>query len=106
MKERQSAIMDVNLLHSLLDLTRTLGQPHMEYVIIGEGNTSCRIDDKSFWIKASGQQMSSISEAGFVAVRFAPILDMLEHSPGDLAAQKHAMEAAKVRAVGGPGRLR
>jgi rhamnose utilization protein RhaD (predicted bifunctional aldolase and dehydrogenase) len=83
---------------SLLDLTRTLGQPHMEYVIIGEGNTSCRIDDESFWIKASGQQMSSITEDGFVAVCFAPILAMLEHSPGDLAAQKQAMEAAKVGA--------
>jgi rhamnose utilization protein RhaD (predicted bifunctional aldolase and dehydrogenase) len=91
-------MMTQNLLPSLLDLTRTLGQPHMDYVIIGEGNTSCRIDDDSFWIKASGQQMSSISEAGFVAVRFAPILAMLEHSPGDLAAQKRAMEAAKVDA--------
>lgn len=83
-------------LHSLLDLTKTLGQPHMEYVIIGEGNTSCRIDEDSFWVKASGQQMNQINENGFVAVRFAPILEMLEHSPGDLTAQKEIMQAAKV----------
>lgn len=80
----------------LLEMTRTIGQPHMDYVIIGEGNTSCRIDADSFWIKASGQQMNGISEGGFVAVRFAPILAMLDQPAGDLAAQKAIMQAAKV----------
>ncbi len=80
----------------LLDMTRTLGQPDNDYVIIGEGNTSARIDEQSFWVKASGQQMHNISESGFVAVRFEPILDMLDKSPGDLAAQKAIMNAAKV----------
>lgn len=82
----------------LLDMTRTLGQPHMDYVIIGEGNTSCLIDDNSFWIKASGQQMNSITENGFVAVNFAPILEMLEQPANtlDLAEQKAIMQAAKV----------
>ncbi len=80
----------------LLEMTRSLGQPHLEYVIIGEGNTSCRIDTDSFWIKASGQQMNNIGENGFVAVKFAPILDMLDQPAGDLAAQKVTMQAAKV----------
>ncbi|NWG16297.1 MAG: class II aldolase [Chloroflexi bacterium] len=80
----------------LVELTRTLGQPHLDYVIIGEGNTSCRADDESFWVKASGQQMHNISPAGFVQVRFDPILAMLDKSPGDLAAQKAVMQAAKV----------
>ncbi|HEX2622603.1 MAG TPA: class II aldolase/adducin family protein [Phototrophicaceae bacterium] len=84
------------ILSPLVELTRTLGQPHLDYVIIGEGNTSCRIDDDSFWIKASGQQMNGISAEGFTAVRFTPILAMLDESPGDLAAQKQVMEAAKV----------
>ncbi|MEP6985568.1 MAG: class II aldolase/adducin family protein [Chloroflexota bacterium] len=82
----------------LLEMTRTIGQPHMEYVIVGEGNTSCRIDADSFWIKASGQQMNNIGENGFVAVKFAPILDMLDQPAGDLAAQKLTMQAAKVDA--------
>lgn len=83
----------------LLDMTRIIGQPTMEYVIIGEGNTSCRIDADSFWIKASGQGMHNITPTGFVAVRFEPILAMLENSPGDLAAQKAIMQAAKVNAA-------
>lgn len=77
-------------------MTRELGRPELNYVIIGEGNTSCRIDQESFCIKASGQQMYNISPSGFVTVRFGPILEMLERSPGDLAAQKAVMQAAKV----------
>lgn len=82
----------------LLEMTRTLGQPHNEYVIIGEGNTSRRIDADSFWIKASGQQMHNIQPEGFVAVRFAHILAMLDEPAGDLAEQKQTMQAAKVDA--------
>lgn len=81
------------LLQQLISMTRTLGQPEREYVIIGEGNTSCRIDDEKFWIKASGYSMEGISENGLVAVRFAPILAMLEQPPIDMTA---AMLAAKV----------
>jgi rhamnose utilization protein RhaD (predicted bifunctional aldolase and dehydrogenase) len=65
-------------------------------VIVGEGNTSYRESDEVFWIKASGQQMSNIGEDGFTAVHFAPILAMLDDSPGDLAAQRAVMEAARV----------
>lgn len=83
-------------LSTLLDLTHTLGQPERECVIIGEGNTSCRIDTDSFWIKASGQGMQTITREGFVAVRFEPILTMLDQPAGDLAAQKAVMQAAKV----------
>lgn len=92
----------MNTLLSLRELTRSLGEPENDYVIIGEGNTSCVIDSDSFWIKASGQQMNSISEQGFVAVRFQPVLEMLEQSPGGLAEQKAIMQAAKVD-PGAPG---
>ncbi len=81
---------------TFLQMTRTLGLPQNDYVIIGEGNTSYRIDDETFIIKASGQQMNGIVPEGFTQVRFAPILEMLERPPGDLAAQKAIMEAARV----------
>lgn len=89
-------------LKTLLDLTRVLGQPHLDYVIIGEGNTSCVIDDETFYIKASGQQMNGIDADGFVDVRFEPILAMLENDPGDLEAQKQMMYQAK-RDLNAPG---
>jgi rhamnose utilization protein RhaD (predicted bifunctional aldolase and dehydrogenase) len=73
----------------LVQMTRALGEPERDYVIIGEGNTSYRSDDETFWIKASGQQMHNIDRSGFVGVRLAPILDLLdatELSEADLKA--------------------
>jgi rhamnose utilization protein RhaD (predicted bifunctional aldolase and dehydrogenase) len=83
-------------LDQLAEMTRALGQPHMEYVIIGEGNTSCRIDEDTFYIKASGQQMNGIGREGFVAVRFAPALELVESHNDDREYIQQAMNNAKV----------
>lgn len=72
--------MSDSTLNTIVEMTRTLGQPGLNYVIIGEGNTSCRIDEDSFWIKASGRGMVNIQPDGFVAVRLAPVLELLESS--------------------------
>ena len=85
-----------NPLESLIKMTRALGEPALDYVIIGEGNTSMRLDDESFLVKASGHQMQGIGESGFVAVRFAPMLTMLDDPPATLSQQKAITQAAKV----------
>lgn len=87
----------------LVEMTRFLGQPHLNYVIIGEGNTSQRIDNDTFWIKASGQQMQTIRADGFVAVQFAPVLNLLDNPPENPQAVQDVMNAAKVDAAS-PGR--
>ena len=86
------------MLKELTAMTRVLGEPQRDYVILGEGNTSCRIDDTSFYVKASGQQLVSIEESGFVAVQFDPILDLLDHPPETQSEQKQIMESAMVDA--------
>jgi rhamnose utilization protein RhaD (predicted bifunctional aldolase and dehydrogenase) len=91
----ESIPMPNETLDQLLDMTRLLGQPHLNYVIIGEGNTSYRVDNDTFWIKASGQGMNGISAEGFVQVKFAPILTLLEQRMTDAALQA-AMQSAKV----------
>jgi rhamnose utilization protein RhaD (predicted bifunctional aldolase and dehydrogenase) len=48
--------------------------------VLGEGNTSARIDDVSFFVKASGSQLSTINTDQFTRVRSAPILDALGSS--------------------------
>jgi len=83
-------------LQTLVDMTRTLGEPHRNYVIIGEGNTSHRIDGNTFYVKASGQQMRTITEDGFVAVHFDPILDLLDNPPKTRTEQKERMMGARV----------
>lgn len=82
-------------LDSLVGLSRALGAPSRQYVIIGEGNTSLRRDQESFWIKASGQMLESVDETGFVEVRFGPILEILDRQLGGTAMDE-AVNAAKV----------
>ncbi|MCY3918020.1 MAG: class II aldolase/adducin family protein [Chloroflexi bacterium] len=81
-------------LSDLITMTRALGEPALDYVIIGEGNTSMRMDDASFYVKASGHQMHHISESGFVAVRLAPMLAMLDDPPRTLTEQKRITASA------------
>ncbi|MCY3863844.1 MAG: class II aldolase/adducin family protein [Chloroflexi bacterium] len=81
-------------LSDLITMTRALGEPALDYVIIGEGNTSMRMDDASFYVKASGHQMQNISESGFVAVRLAPMLAMLDDPPRTLNEQKRITASA------------
>jgi len=85
-----------NKLKALVEMTRILGQPDNDYVIVGEGNTSCVIDNNSFYIKASGSQMNGIIETGFVAVHFDPILAMLDSPPQTMTEQNTIMLNAKV----------
>ena len=84
-------------LDQLVEMTHFLGQPHLNYVIVGEGNTSQRIDDETFWIKASGQQMRTIEADGFVAVRFGPILDLLDHPPASRQQIQAIMNDARIK---------
>jgi len=55
-----------------------------------------RIDDERFYVKASGHQMHGIGEEGFVAVRFEPMLVMLDDPPQTLTEQKAITQAAKL----------
>jgi rhamnose utilization protein RhaD (predicted bifunctional aldolase and dehydrogenase) len=80
----------------LVEMSRYLGQPHLNYVIIGEGNTSQRVNTDSFWIKASGQQMTTIGPEGFVQIRLEPILALLNNPPHTSHTINMAMESAKV----------
>ena len=66
------------VLEQLVGMSRELGKPENEYVILGEGNTSARIDDDYFFVKASGRYLADAQRDTFVKVRLkdaAAILD-------------------------------
>ena len=46
--------------------------------ILGEGNTSARIDDETFLVKASGSCLQTLAAEDVVACRFDALLPMLE----------------------------
>lgn len=83
-------------LDALVEMTRALGKPKMKYVVIGEGNTSGLIDERSFWIKASGQQMHKIKADGFVGVRLAPILELFNTPDISADDMKRATQEARL----------
>jgi rhamnose utilization protein RhaD (predicted bifunctional aldolase and dehydrogenase) len=91
-----------SILEQLVKLSNGLGQPQHEYVILGEGNTSARVDDRSFWVKASGTEMRTITAAGFVQVSFERALALLEGPPLGDERVKEALTAAKA-VPGAPG---
>ena len=84
------------VLDQLVSLSLDLAKPENDYVILGEGNTSARIDDETFFVKASGTYMSAAGRKTFVEVRADRVLSMLESDGLDDDAVKNQLSAAVV----------
>ena len=86
-----------DLLDQLIGMSRALSEPSLDYVILGEGNTSVIADEDSFWVKASGTQLAQAETDSFVRVRFQPVLDALDGQPLTDEAVKALLTAATVQ---------
>ncbi|CAN5417962.1 hypothetical protein BH10PLA1_BH10PLA1_18540 [soil metagenome] len=64
-------------LAALLKLSHDLGREDRGLAILGEGNTSCRLDADTFLVKASGSSLSTLQESQLVACRFSTLLPLL-----------------------------
>jgi len=64
--------------NALIELSRTLGEEHQHLAILGEGNTSAKIDDETFLVKASGSSLGTLGVNDLVECRFEPLLEMLD----------------------------
>lgn len=65
-------------LRSLVDLSRALGDPAADLVILGEGNTSAGLADGSFLVKASGAALQHAGDDDFVRLDRAAVLHVIE----------------------------
>ncbi|MCX8066184.1 MAG: class II aldolase/adducin family protein [Candidatus Hydrogenedentes bacterium] len=83
------------LLSQLVTMSRFLGEPSRRFAILGEGNTSCRIDDEHFYIKASGTTLETIQETDFISVRIAPLLEILDSSSSTDADVQEVLKKSK-----------
>ena len=70
--------MQNDALTQLVAMSHNLGDPALDYVILGEGNTSARADADTFWVKASGTELRTIDKTGFVRVSCERVLTMLD----------------------------
>ncbi len=88
--------MNEESLNQLVALSNHLGEPGLDYAILGEGNTSTRADVDTFWVKASGSEMRTITASGFVRVAFDRALALLERADVTDQEVKAGLAAAKV----------
>ena len=64
-------------LRTLVELSRTLGEPSRDLVILAEGNTSIRTDPDRMLVKASGAELGTAADEDFVEVDIRTMLDLV-----------------------------
>jgi rhamnose utilization protein RhaD (predicted bifunctional aldolase and dehydrogenase) len=64
----------------ILALSRSLGDPALDLVILAEGNVSKRIDQTKIIVKASGVSMRTAEREDFVVVNIEPLVALLADS--------------------------
>jgi rhamnose utilization protein RhaD (predicted bifunctional aldolase and dehydrogenase) len=83
-------------LRTLVELSRTLGEPGRDLVILAEGNTSIRTDPDRMLVKASGSQLGTAAEDDFVEVDTRVMLELVnDPAAGDDSVERVFGEFAR-----------
>lgn len=80
----------------LLALTRSLGRPERDLVILAEGNTSELLTDGRLAVKASGSRMLDVAAEDFVVVDLPPLVDLITSATSTQADLTQALDAGIV----------
>lgn len=79
----------------LVTLTRDLGDPARDLVILAEGNTSQLLDDGRVVVKASGCNMLTATAEDFVVVDVEPLVDLMRDPRSTQADLTAALDAGE-----------
>lgn len=71
-------MMEQKILTELHQMSNHLGRPDLDYAILGEGNSSARIDAETFFVKASGVSLRDLQPQDLVKVSFSKVFKLLE----------------------------
>jgi rhamnose utilization protein RhaD (predicted bifunctional aldolase and dehydrogenase) len=88
--------MDNEILNQLVALSNNLGRPELDYAIMGEGNTSARVDESSFYVKVSGSELRTATTSSFVRCSMERVLALMNVPDLDDKKTKEGLVAAKV----------
>jgi len=80
----------------LLDLSHQLGREDRKLAILGEGNTSVRLSDETFAVKASGSNLGSLTKAGTAECVFEKLVPLMSSAGMTDSAIDEALFAARV----------
>jgi rhamnose utilization protein RhaD (predicted bifunctional aldolase and dehydrogenase) len=81
---------------ALLKLSHDLGREDRGLAMLGEGNTSCRLDEETFLVKASGSCLANLEASQLVACRFSVLLPLLKAAEMTDAEVEKALLASRV----------
>ncbi len=65
---------------ALLDMSHDLGKEERGLAMFGEGNTSATADENSFWVKASGTRLATLSDQDIVQCRYEVLLSLFSQA--------------------------
>lgn len=82
----------------LVALTRRIGDPAADLVVLAEGNTSLRLGDDRFVVKASGSRMDMAEAGDFVVGDLPELVDVLERGGTDQETLSRLLAAGESRA--------
>jgi ribulose-5-phosphate 4-epimerase/fuculose-1-phosphate aldolase len=91
--------MPTDAVQSLLDLSHALGGERLRLAILGEGNTSLRLDADTFVVKASGSSLATLRPTELTTCRFDRLLALLEARGATDADVDATLLAARVDAA-------
>lgn len=85
-------------LNQLLALSHELGAESRRLAILGEGNTSAKLEADTFLVKASGGNLEKLSAAEVVECRAEPLLALLENEEATDEQIDHELLACRIEA--------
>ena len=91
--------MPTDAVQSLLDLSHALGGERLRLAILGEGNTSLRLDADTFVVKASGSSLATLRPTELTTCRVDRLLPLLEARDATDADVDATLLAARVDAA-------
>ena len=83
-------------LQTLLSLSHDLGREERRLAILGEGNTSARVSETTFLVKASGSNLSTLAPANLTECEFKPLLGLMTQRSAPDAAIDQALLDSRI----------
>src|SRR4051794_1510559 len=87
---------NADITRELINLSNELGDEWRHLAILGEGNTSTRVSEESFLVKASGSSLGTLGEADLTECRFDPLIHLLDSSDASDEAVESVLSESRV----------
>lgn len=91
----------LDAINRLIELSHQLGREERKLAILGEGNTSTRLSADTFYVKASGSNLATLSAKGVTECVFEKLLPLLSTEGMSDSAIDEALFASRVSSEAG-----